>query len=282
MSFGRTLAILAGIAACGGTPAPRPAHAVRHDSPFGEEAPPTVAEAAAQGQEWRLDTPHGPVHVWVPRHYAAKTARTIVYVHGYYTDVDGAWTSHRLPEQFARSGLNAMFIACEAPSQYPDPVRWASLSELLQAVEDGIGEPVPRDRVVAVGHSAAFRTLTAWLADPELDTLVLFDAAYEVDQFVAWAKSDAHRLIDVGDDTRAWTEQLHRALPDTVIIDHMPSADEALPVDARVLYIQSAVGHMELVEDGQALPIVLRAITDERVRGAPVWSSPSPASGDGS
>jgi hypothetical protein len=261
-------------AACGGA---RPAPAVAlPESPSATivDVAPTVEEAVEAGRQWRLDTPQGPVHVWAPAGYDRATAQTIVYVHGYFTDVDGAWQKDELPAQFARSGLNALFIACEAPSSYDQPVRWTSLAQLLEAVRTGIDDPLPRGPVIAVGHSAAFRTLTAWLPEHELDTLVLFDAAYETDQFVAWVNaSKAHRLIDVGDDTRAWTERLHSALPDTIVVDHVPApGSDELPVGARVLYIKSDVGHMPLVEDGVALPVVLRALTARRVTGAPAFA----------
>jgi hypothetical protein len=240
--------------------------------------PPTVEAAVAAGRHWRLDTARGPVHVWTPAGYEPATAMTIVYVHGYWVDVDRAWDEHDLPAQFARSGLNAMFIACGAPETYGEPVVWSSLVELLGAVEDGVAQPRAGGPVVAVGHSAAWRTLTRWVREDAredvIDTLVLFDAAYEVEQFLDWIhRSRDHRLIDVGDDTRPWTERLHGALPDTIVVDGMPAATDGLPTDARVLYIRSEVGHMPLVTGGRALPIVLRALTDERVRGAPAWET---------
>src|SRR5262245_31260647 len=229
-----TLTALALGLGCGGSPGARSRHP--HHGPYGlstagdgeddgdDDAadpnappPPKLAEAVAAGTHIRIATSRGPVHVWMPAGYKRRTAQTIIYVHGYFTDVDGAWTKYHLPEQFAMSGINAMFIACEAPSVYESPVVWSSLSELLSTVEVETGLRRPRGRVVAIGHSAAFRTLTTWLDDPILDTLILFDAAYEIDQFVSWIQGGPdRRLIDVGDDTRPWTERLHRALPDTV------------------------------------------------------------------
>src|ERR1051325_1638134 len=72
--------------------------------------------AAQAGRHWRIDGPRGPIHVWIPPGYRAETAATIVYIHGYYDDADTAYVGHRLPEQFAMSALNAMFIVVEAPS----------------------------------------------------------------------------------------------------------------------------------------------------------------------
>jgi len=40
----------------------------------------------------------------------------VIYVHGYYTDADGAWSEHDLARQFKASHQNAMFIVPDAPS----------------------------------------------------------------------------------------------------------------------------------------------------------------------
>src|SRR6185436_8536439 len=200
-----------------------------------EAAPPvTLSEMVEGGQYWRLPSPRGPIHVWLPRGYKAKRAETIVYVHGYYTHVDEAWKDHHLASQFAASAINAMFVACEAPAGIDEAVAWASIGELLEAVERGTGLPWPRRRIVAVGHSGAFRTLLGWLDEPVLDTVVLLDAAYgEIESYRSWVlASPKRRLIDVGDDTRQWTEQLHAELPATVTLDGFPSVEDEIPASA--------------------------------------------------
>ncbi len=239
--------------------------------------PLSIAKLVADGQHWWLGTPRGPVHVWVPHTYRADTAVTVLYVHGYFTDVDGAWFGHRLPEQFALAGINAMFIACEAPAWKDEPVRWPSLPALLDTVRKTVRD-MPRGRVVAVGHSGAFRTLDLWLAAPRLDTVVLLDAAYgDVWQYRRWLLANPrHRLITVGDDTLAKSELLHRALPSSRILDGFPLGE--WPEDwrrARILFIRSKLGHMPLVTDGFAIPMVLRALDAGRVLSEPVPPPPS-------
>src|SRR5262249_17557829 len=110
---------------------------VADDSP---PAPiPTVLErAAAAGHHGRLATGHGPVHVWAPAGYHADGAATVIYIHGYYTDVDQAWNDHRLAEQFALSALNALFIVPEAPAHARNSVSWPELTTLLTAVAGAI------------------------------------------------------------------------------------------------------------------------------------------------
>src|SRR5215831_17903787 len=78
-------------------------------------APDVVKDKLIDGDHWRIKSERGVIHVWRPRGYDPSTAGTIIYVHGYYTDVETAWTKHRLPEQFDGSGKNALFIVAEAP-----------------------------------------------------------------------------------------------------------------------------------------------------------------------
>ncbi|MCE9572107.1 MAG: hypothetical protein K8W52_03010 [Deltaproteobacteria bacterium] len=222
--------------------------------------------AAEAGEHWRITTPHGPVHIWRPAGYDEATAAIVVYVHGYFHDVDTTWTEHRLPQQFARAGINALFIACEAPTTEFEPVRWLSLGDLLMTVRRRTGVVLPDGPVVAVAHSGGFRTLEWWLPNRGLDTIVLVDAAYgDVRLFWRWVRaSRRHRLIDVGDDTRQATDWLHRWLPETVTVDDFAAgAASALPADAqqaRIVYARSTVGHMALVTGGVALPLLLRAL----------------------
>ena len=258
------------------------------------EAPPSPAELVEAGQSWVIDTPRGHVRVWIPDGYDAETAATIVYVHGYYADVDHAWVDQKLPEQFAISGLNAMFIACGAPESASEPVTWPSLRQLLAAVRTGIHRALPARHLVAVGHSGAHRTLVRWLGDRDLDTVVLVDAAYgELEPYRAWLhRSKAHRFIDIASDTMWRTDPFHRTLPGTKTVDHFPSADEgtfsAAARDARILYVRATREHMQLVTDGVALPLTLRALhvplVQDASRSEPLSPLPQPdeaASGAG-
>ncbi len=225
-------------------------------------AEPAPAPAVPSGTHWRIATDRGPIHVWIPAHYDRATARTVVFVHGYNTSVDEAWSDYHLQEQFAHSELNAMFIACSAPRSLERPVTWASLPALLRAVAAGTGEALPAGELVAVGHSAAYRTLVLWLGNRGLRTLVLLDAAYgEEDRFLAWARDDKrHRLINVASDTIEESNWLHAFLPGTKRIYGLPArwSDDARA--ARVLYVRTGIGHMPMITGGVALPLALRAL----------------------
>lgn len=236
----------------------------------GTTAPPRdlLEERALAGRHWRLDTPRGAVHVWAPADYDAATAATVAFVHGYWIDVDEAWESYRLAQQFALSGINALFIAPEAPAAKWRSIAWPSLSELVRTVGDQIDVAMPTRRLVAVGHSGAYRTLAAWLASPELDTVVLLDALYVEYGLLPWLRaSPQRRLVNIVYETGRSSNYLHYRLPSTRRVDGLPP--DGLPA-ARILYVRTDVGHWELVTGGVALPLALRAIDVPSVPSAPL------------
>lgn len=229
-----------------------------------------VAHAEERHERWVTD--RGVIHVWTPDGYDPDTAGIVVYLHGYYTTVDRAWTQHRLPAQFAASKMNALFIACATPDGPRRSVAWVSLSRLLAAVDARLGG-LPPGRRIAVAHSGGHRTLTNWLRDRALDTAVLVDALYaEEPEYRAWIEASRdHRLIDVAVDTRPWADALHAALRTTRWLD---SLDDPAARDERIVYARPDLDHMELVTGGHVLPQVLRLlripeITVNTAEGAP-------------
>ena len=229
---------------------------------------PGLPEIASHGHSWRLDTERGAVHVWIPESYDPATAATIVFVHGYRTDSDTVWSQYRLPEQFALSGINAMFVVPEAPSGKRAKLAWPSLDALVAQVASGVDVAMPAGRLVAVGHSGAYRTLATWLANKRLDTVVLLDAVYGEYRFAPWVrKSPTHRLINIAYETGRYSDYMHKRLPTTQRVIGLPLF--GLP-DARIVYAKTDVGHWALVTDGVALPMALRALDLPFVHGAPL------------
>lgn len=224
----------------------------------------------ASGRHWRLRTDHGPVHVWTPPGYQAETAGVVAYVHGYYTNVDRAFAEHRLAGQFRASGKNALFIVPEAPAGSYESVHWDDLGVLIRTVRQRIGVERPWGPVVAMGHSGAYRTLLTWLAYRPLEHVILVDALYGNESaFESWlGERDAmdtttggNRLTMVSMDTLRWSEPWAHARGFASTFDWVPDS-AALPEDARtakVLYIRSQYGHMELITDGKTIPVLLHA-----------------------
>lgn len=228
----------------------------------------TAGESETQpledGTHVRLGTEQrGPVHVWWPRYYKPQTADLVVYVHGYYTDVDGAFWEHHLAEQFRDSGRNALFVVPQSPSWRSDRVYWEDLDALVEAVRKRAGVALPRGKRVVFGHSGAYRTVLAWLADKELRQVVLVDGLYAGDaEFDSWARQPGRQLILVGFETSPRTETFLRRHPRALrtrefpyLYDRVPSANTA-----RVVYLPSTrFDHMRLLTSGRVLPWLLQA-----------------------
>jgi hypothetical protein len=249
-------------------PAPAPAPADAH--------PLTVAAQA--GRHLRIDGPHGPVHVWIPPTFRPETGATVIYVHGYFDDADSAYTGHHLPEQFAMSALNAMFIVPEAPVAQKVPINYPNLSELIRLVEDQTGTPRGMALTAVVGHSGAFRTIDTWLDEPLVDELVLIDSMYaNEEQIEAWLRASSRRkVITVGEDTLQWNEQLLHDMPDTLVVDRVPPTYDTWPAEARtarIVYVRAQFWHMPLVTDGIVLPSLLRLLPVELLGDEP-WKTP--------
>lgn len=233
-----------------------------------------VRGRAAGGEHLRVGTAHGVVHVWRPRGFRQKTAGTVVYLHGYYTDVDQAWIDYRLAEQFRASGRNALFLAVESPSWNGEEPFWPTLDELLSTVKRLTRLGIPRGPMVVAAHSGGFRGIVPWLADPRIGEVLLLDGLYQSEK--AWAEwLDAaprgqRRLVLVGLETSARSEAWLSSRPDALMLPRVPSGRRGLRKAERrtpVLYMRSQHDHVAIMKGGEVLPLLL---SDGRLRTNPV------------
>lgn len=259
-------------------PPPRPAAAARTlpepdrtQPPWSQTRVPPIAVGAVQkdrtgrGEHLRLGTERGSIHAWRPRRYRHRGAGTVVYLHGYYTDVDQAWVDHRLAEQFRSSGRNALFLAVEAPSWNGEEPCWPTLEELLATVERLAKVRIPGGPVVVAGHSGGFRGIVPWLADPRIQEVVLLDGFYQAEQswsdWLDGAPGGKRRLVMVGLETAARSESWLPSRPGAVFLPRVPAKGRALRKSERrapVLYMRSQHDHMAIIEKGEVLPFLLR------------------------
>lgn len=227
-------------------------------------ANPLLEQELLGGTHWRFKTARGPVHVWTPPSYDYETAGIVVYVHGYRTNVDTAWTEHQLAAQFLHSQQNALFIVPEAPAGLRSRVEWPSLGRLLREVRKHTGVKRPWGHVVAVGHSGAYRTLVRWLDYRHLDHVILLDGMYgNEDEFAAWLRraKGGNKLILVGADTLRWTEPFARRHSSARVFDLIPETLDDIAEDerrGRLLYMRSQYDHMGIVTNGRTIPVLLR------------------------
>ena len=225
-----------------------------------------VEELLDDGRYVRFGTKDaGPVHVWRPRTYRRDTAVTVVYVHGFFTNSDGAMREHRLTAQFRDSGRNALFIVPEARSWRTDAVLWPELEKLLVEVEKRLKLQRPDGPVVLMGHSGAYRTLAGWLGHEKVSQVLLVDGLYGNEtEFKDWLAAPQpptpRQLVLVGYDTQQraeWFAKKQRA----VMLDTLPWLYDELPTPIRrapVVSVQSErFDHMQLVTEGRLLPWLL-------------------------
>ncbi|MDP1830145.1 MAG: hypothetical protein Q8L48_43175 [Archangium sp.] len=194
------------------------------------------------GQHTRLAMKEGPIHLWCRG--ATVPGGVVLYVHGYEDDVDSAFADHRLAAQFAKSGLEALFIAVAAPSGPGERVAFDDLDALLEVVGLRLGASL-RGPVLVVGHSGGHLTIRRWLRSTRVTEIVLLDGFYgDAAPWARWlAKSPGARLCLVGRETWHKAEAWRVAL--------------APRVKEQVKHERANCSHMDIVRKGDWLPRVI-------------------------
>ncbi|MBA2544549.1 MAG: hypothetical protein H0V17_33205 [Deltaproteobacteria bacterium] len=217
------------------------------------------------GKHWRIKTTQGAVHVWVPPGYDRETAGTVIYVHGYWTDVDGAWREHQLAKQFRMSRQNALFIVPEAPASNEDNVKWPALTDLRKAMARA-NIKMPDGPIVVMGHSGAFRTVMQWVDHKLVDQIILLDAMYAgekaFDEFIKSGKrADEHKMIVVGASVARASVGFAQQYKFAVARERFPETLGGFTKGerrAKLLYVRSQYDHMAIVTSRKVIPLLLR------------------------
>lgn len=222
-------------------------------------------DTVAGGRHFRIKTAQGSVHVWFPENYDRETAGTVVYVHGYWTDADGAWRDYSLARQFRASRQNAMFVVPDAPSSNEESVHWPALSDLRKAVSRA-NIKIPDGPVVVMGHSGAFRTVMQWVDNRVVDQIILLDAMYAgesaFDEFIKSGKrADDHKLIVVAASTATESKSFANKYKFAVARERLPDSVGGFTKrerGAKLLYVRSQYEHMQIVTSKKVIPLLLR------------------------
>jgi hypothetical protein len=155
-------------------------------------------------------------------------------------------------------------------------VVWPALSDLRRAVTRA-NIRLPGGPTVVVGHSGAFRTVREWVDHKAVAEVILLDAMYGgEDDFAAFIgtgkRAKQHKLIVVGAGTAEASEAFADRYKFAVTRDDMPDAVTEFTrkeKSARLLYIKSQYGHMQIVTSGKVIPGLLRLTPLERVGAKP-------------
>ncbi len=224
-----------------------------------------VEDTVLGGKHWRIKTAQGAVHVWVPEGYDRETAGTVVYVHGYWTDADGAWKDHQLAKQFKASRQNALFVVPDAPASNEDSVKWPALKDLRKALARA-NIRIPDGPTIVMGHSGAFRTVMQWVDHRAVEQIILLDAMYagehQFDEYIASGKrADNHKLVVVAASTAASSEAFAKQYKFAVAREKMPDGVWGFTKherNAKLLYIHSQYEHMTMITNRKVIPTLLR------------------------
>lgn len=237
---------------------------------------PTKTVAEEGGTHWCFDTGKlGHVHLWKPGSYDRARAVTVVYVHGYNLGDDGcpdadyvdcAWDKHRLAKQFADSGLDALFVAVEAPTNDGRRAKW-KLDALLDSIRHG-GGIKPPSAVVAMGHSGGVFTVERFLDDARLRHVIMLDGGYKLTpkKISTWyARAQGRRLTLIGaQGTYRSSAALGKKLKCDRDDDLSDPYSEKQKSERCLAMIDKDIGHMDVIRAGRIMPLVL-----SRVRQSP-------------
>lgn len=207
----------------------------------------------------------GPVHVYVPRFYNPDTAIAVVYLHGFYTDVDRAMEEFFLTQQFRNSGRNALFVIPATRSAPGDPILWPNLEQLLETVRIYTKLPLPMGPTTLIAHSGGYRNVSAWLDHKRLRRVILVDGLYGDEQeFHTWVtRGELRQLVLVGYDTRERAEVVTRNIRQRYSLEIFPYLFDELPARAQrvkvVLIRSERFDHMRLIESGAVIPWLLHS-----------------------
>ena len=222
----------------------------------------TKTESSLEGGvHWRCKTPNGPLHIWIPPGYTRASAGVVVYVHGYHVNVDQAWRSFQLAEQFRKSRQNALFIVPEAPDGPDKKVNWDALTDLRQAVRD-CNIRMPNGSWIIMGHSAAYRTVRGWVDHSRIAQMILLDALYSgQDDFHDFIDTKGKKLILISTETSERSHDFIKKIPFAVKRKRFPDTYEDFSRNqkrARMLYIKSQYSHHNMIANQKVIPLILR------------------------
>lgn len=221
------------------------------------------------GVHWRVGTAEfGPVHLWRPLKAPGPRAPVVVYLHGYYINVDGAFVEHSLARQFADSNVAAYFIVPECPSARGEAVTWKSVEALLSLASRVFDVRLEHRPLTLIGHSGAYRTMLAWLSAPRLSRIILLDGLYageeELADWLAGSSDGGRRLIAVGNETIVRLQSLVAHRRGGIYLDSLPHLftppSHLERVASVVGYYADTADHMSIVTAGRVIPMLLHSV----------------------
>ena len=221
------------------------------------------------------------VLIFVPKGFRpTQSTNIIVYVHGWYNNIDSACAQFKLIEQFSESNKNAVFVFPEGPKNAPDSFggKMEDKDGLKNLFEDvvkylkkkKIVNSTKIGKIFLAGHSGAYRAI-AYSVDQggltkNISDVILFDALYaETEKFLKWIQNFNGKFVNICTDqggTVAETENLMNDL-DSLKIPYLKTDEKELTqtqlVNNRSIFIHTDLSHNEVIEVRKQFRDYLRA-----------------------
>ncbi|MCS7018109.1 MAG: hypothetical protein RMJ87_03160 [Cytophagales bacterium] len=216
------------------------------------------------------------VLVFVPNKFnAGREADVVVYFHGWYNNPDSAIVQFNLINQFVQANKNAILIIPQGPKNAPDsfggklesPGMFAAfINEVfLKLTAAKVVRNNPRlGTIVLAGHSGAYRVIAHILmhGGMEIKEVYLFDGLYsQFEKFILWIdRNKTARFVAITSPAEGGTEKQSMDVMTVMKAWRIPFASFK-ELDAslteleknRVVFIQSVLGHNEVLSTGNAL-----------------------------
>lgn len=209
------------------------------------------------------------VMIFIPNGFRpAEKTDFVIYLHGWYNNIDSACAQFNLMEQFAQSKKNAIFIFPEGPKNAPDSFggKLEDRNGLKNLISDIVGflkskHKIKTEKVgklLLAGHSGAYRAISFCLMHggltKNISDVILFDALYsQTDKFIHWITSFNGRFINIYTDdggTKKETESLMGFLNKNKIRFYNDEENKVKKDDLinnRLIFIHSDLTHNEVI-----------------------------------
>jgi hypothetical protein len=216
------------------------------------------------------------VLVFVPKKFnPGKELDVVVYFHGWYNNPDSAIVQFHLINQFVQANKNALLIIPQGPKNAPDSFGGklekaglfaAFVNEVfLKLTAQKVIRNNPRiGTIVLAGHSGAYRVMAYILMHGgiEVKEVYLFDGLYsQFEKFILWIdRSKTGRFVAITSPAEGGTEKQSMDMMAVMKAWKIPFASfkelDASLVEMeknRVIFIQSILGHNEVLSTGNNL-----------------------------
>jgi hypothetical protein len=153
------------------------------------------------------------VAIFIPKGFKqGESTNFVIYIHGWYNNIDSTFAQFRIAEQITDSKINAILIHPEGPKNAPDSFGGKlEESDGFKRLMDAVLDILVKDTkiknknigsIILAGHSGAYRVMSFILLDGGLTQYIkevyLFDALYgQTEKFTYWLDHSDGRLIDI-------------------------------------------------------------------------------------